>query len=138
MKLTLLGVCLVLLCVLTSCRHQLATNSSAPVRTIQILNVVTPDRLYAKPGEEIRWQNLRSNSVRVGFLTMRLLDELACEKGVATFWGSPNDLVTIPPGGSISLCFKRPGVLQYNVWFDPDNPKGAISPMAAVDVGTGG
>ena len=131
------GLCLMLGYALSSCGHQLATDRPAPVRTIQILNVVTPDRLYAKPGEEIRWQNLRSNSVRVGFLTMRMLDELACEKGVTTFWGSPNDLVTISPGGSISLCFKRPGVLQYNVWFDPDNPKGPISPMAAVDVEAG-
>jgi hypothetical protein len=135
---TLWGLGLMLVYALSACGHQLATNSLPTVRTIQILNAVTPDRLYAKPGEEIRWQNLRQNPVRVGFLTMRILDELTCQKGVANFWGGVNDLVTIPPGGTISLCFKRAGVLQYNVWFDPDNPRGAISPMAAVDVETGG
>jgi hypothetical protein len=108
------------------------------VHTIQISDLVTPDTLYAKPGEEIRWRNLRSNPVRLGFLTMRLLDELACEKGVATFWGGMSDLVTIPPGGSMSLCFVRVGVLQYNVWFDAENPKGAISPTASVHVEAGG
>ncbi len=129
---------LVLSAALASCGHDQARQSVATVRTIQILDVVSPDRLYAKPGEEIRWQNLRQNSIRVGFFTMQLLDKLTCEKGVANFWGGVNDLVTIPPGGSISLCFARSGVLQYNVWFDPDNPKGTISPMAAIDVEAGG
>lgn len=132
------GLCVGLVYVLSACGHQPATNSSATVHTIQISDLVTPDTLYAKPGEEIRWRNLRSNPVRLGFLTMRLLDELACEKGVATFWGGMSDLVTIPPGGSMSLCFVRVGVLQYNVWFDAENPKGAISPTASVHVEAGG
>lgn len=135
---TCVGLCLTLMVALSACGHQTVTNSSATVRTIEISDVVMPGTLYTSPGEEIRWQNLRANPVRVGFLTMRLLDELACEQGVATFWGGMNDLVTIPPGGSMSLCFVRAGVLQYNVWFDADNPKGAISPTAAVYVGAGG
>lgn len=135
---TFLSLCLVWVYALSACGHQSATNGSATVRTIQISDVVTPDTLYAKPGEEIRWQNLRANPVRLGFLTMRLLDELACEQGVATFWGGVSDLVTIPAGESINLCFVRAGVLRYNVWFDADNPKGAISPSAAVYVEAGG
>ncbi|MDP1948888.1 MAG: hypothetical protein Q8L77_15455 [Nitrospirota bacterium] len=131
------GLCLGLLYVLSACGHQPATTSSATVRTIQISDMVTPDTLYATPGEEIRWENLRANPVRIGFLSMRLLDDLGCEKGVATFWGGTNDLVTIPPGRSISLCFARAGLLQYNVWFDADNPKGAMSRTAAVYVEAG-
>jgi hypothetical protein len=67
---------------------------------------------------------------------MRLLDELACEKGkdVVTMFGQVNDLVTIPPGESISLCIARSGELQYNVWFDEGNPKGAISRTATVHI----
>lgn len=133
-----LSLCPALMLMLSACGHQMVTNSLAPVRSIEISDVVTPHTLYAKPGEEIRWQNLRANPVRVGFLTMRLLDELACEKGMATFWGGASDLVTIPPGGSMSLCFVRAGTVQYNVWFDAENPKGAISPTAAVYVEAGG
>lgn len=135
---TFLGLCLALIPMLSACGHQSATTSSATLRTIQISDMVTPVVLYAKPGEEIRWQNLRASPVRVGFLTMHLLDELACEKGVANWWGGASDLVTIPPGESINLCFVRDGVLQYNVWFDVENPKGAISPTATVRVETGG
>lgn len=135
---TFLGLCLALMLMLPACGHQSATTGSATVRTIQISDRVTPVVLYAKPGEEIRWQNLRANPVRVGFLTMRLLDELACEKGVANWWGGASDLITIPSGESINLCFVRDGVLEYNVWFDAENPKGAISPTATVRVETRG
>jgi hypothetical protein len=130
-------LCLALLYPLSACGHRSVTAIPATVRTIQISDMVTPDTLYAKPGEEIRWENLRANPVRIGFLSMRLLDDLGCEKGVATFWGGTNDLVTIPPGRSISLCFARAGVLQYNVWFDAENPKGAMSRTAAVYVEAG-
>ncbi len=130
-------LCIALLYPLSACGHRSVTAISATVRTIQISDMVTPDTLYAKPGEEIRWENLRANPVRIGFLSMRLLDDLGCEKGVTTFWGGTNDLVTIPPGRSISLCFARAGLLQYNVWFDADNPKGAMSRTAAVYVEAG-
>jgi hypothetical protein len=75
----------------------------------------------------------------MGFLSMRQLDELACAKGkdVVTMFGRINDLVTIPPGESISLCIVRSGELQYNVWFDEGNPKGAISRTATVHVEKG-
>lgn len=134
----MISLCLAVVCTFPACGHDSAKLTPSSVRTIQISDMVLPDTLYAKPGEKIRWENLRANPVRVGFLTMRLLDELACEQGVVTFWGGVSDLVTIPPGGSMSLCFVRAGVLQYNVWFDADNPKGAISPTAAVYVEAGG
>ncbi len=109
--------------------------SDAPlVREIRIADAVKPDPMFANLGEEIRWTNARSAPVRIGFLTMRLLDELSCEQGVKTLFGEVNDLITIPPGGSISLCFGRAGELKYNVWFEPQNPRGLISPTATVRI----
>ncbi|MBU6433276.1 MAG: hypothetical protein KJS98_08170 [Nitrospirae bacterium] len=128
------GLWVVLICGLSACGHRPATDVQPMVRTIHISDVVQPEVLYTTSGEEVRWKNLRSNPVRLGFLTMRLLDELACEKGVATIFGQINDLVTIPPGESISLCIVRAGELQYNVWFDEKNPKGTISRTATVRV----
>lgn len=90
--------------------------------------------LYAAQGEEIRWHNLRANTVRLGFLTTKILDEVGCENGVATLFGRVNDLITIPPGKSVSLCFIRPGDLRYNVWFDAEDPKSAISPTATIRI----
>jgi hypothetical protein len=99
--------------------------------------LVKPTVLYAKSGEEIRWQNLRTNPVRVGFLTGRLLNEAGCEKGVTDIFGTVSDVITIAPGESASLCPLGSGVIQYNVWFDAENPKSAISPTATVHIEAG-
>ena len=134
----LLVICAIVLTGLSgACGHQLS-HVATTVRTIEISDAVSPHTLYTKAGEEIRWQNLRSNTVRVGFLSKRLLGELGCRKGVPAFLGEVEDLVTIGPGESVGLCPLRTGVLQYNVWFDPDNPKGAISRTGTVHVERGG
>lgn len=123
---------------LSGCSHASVDRTDTPVRTIVISDIVNPETLYAHPGEEVRWKNDRDTPVRVGFLTMRLLDEVGCEKGMATIFGHLADLVTIPPGESVSLCLVRSGDLKYNVWFDADNPKGAISRTAIVRIQQGG
>lgn len=121
---------------LCGCAHQ-TSDGPTVVRMIQISDSITPATVYAKSGEEIRWQNLRTKPVRVGFLSGRLLDDLGCRKGVTTFFGEMSDLITIAPGESVSVCPLRTGTLQYNVWFDVDNPKGSISPTATVHVEAG-
>lgn len=138
MKGVALGLALFLICGIAACSYHRESRVEPIVRTIEITDEVKPAFLYATPGEEIRWQNLRGNPVQVGFLTMKLLDEVACEKGVSTPFGQVNDFVTIPPGKSISLCLMRPGDLKYNVWFDAENLRGAISPTATVRVVKGG
>ena len=128
------GLWILLICALSACGHRPAMDVMPTVRTIHISDVVEPEVLYTTAGDEVRWQNLRSNPVRLGFFTMRLLGELTCEKGVATFFWQVNDFVTIPPGESISLCFVRSGEFKYNVWFDERSPKGGISRTATVHV----
>jgi hypothetical protein len=128
------GLVPLLMCGAVACGHHREPVAEVIVRTIEIHDHVTPGVLYTAPGEEVRWRNLRENPVRVGFLTMHMLDQLGCEKGVSTSFGQMNDLVTIPPGQSISVCFSRAGDLKYNVWFDADNARGAISPTATVRV----
>ncbi|HJT20580.1 MAG TPA: hypothetical protein VJ746_08920 [Nitrospira sp.] len=123
---------------LAACDHHRMNHIPSAARTIEITEVVKPGTVYAKTGEEIRWQNLRDNPVRVGFLSKRLLNDLGCRKGLSAFLGEVDDLVTIEPGESIGICPLRSGVLQYNVWFDPDNPKGAISPTGTIHVENGG
>jgi hypothetical protein len=138
MKTLSYGLVLLSVCGIAGCGHQPETGVEPVVRTIAISDTVTPRILYTIPGEEVRWQNLRQNPVRVGFLTVAMLDELACEKGVSTSFGKVDDFVTIPPGKSISLCFARTGDLKYNVWFDADNARGDMSPTATVRVGQKG
>jgi plastocyanin len=118
----------------SACGHAPSAETGRTVRTIEIANQVNPQVLYVSPGDEVRWTNARSNAVRVGFLNMRLVEEHRCQKGVVDLFGQANDLITIDPGESISLCFGRTGDLRYNVWFDPEDPRGAISPTLTVSI----
>ena len=116
-----------------ACGHA-PTQAARTVRTVEISNQVSPHVMYASPGDEVRWMNARSTPVRVGFLSLRLVEDHQCQKGIVDFFGQVNDLVTIAPGESISLCFNRTGDLRYNVWFDADDPKGGISPTLTISV----
>lgn len=134
----MIWACLVLVGIVTGCSHPSVPDIKAQVRIVEVTDEVTPSVLYAAPGEEVRWTNLRSNPIRLGFLTMRLLDEVGCDHGIKTLFGQMSDLVTIPPGESVSLCFVRRGDLKYNVWLEPDNPRGPITPTATIRVESGG
>ena len=126
------GMYCALLLALTACGH--APSTGRTVRTVEISNQITPHVMYVSPGEEVRWTNTSSNTVRVGFLNKRLLEDHRCQNGVVDLFGQVNDLITIEPGESISLCFSRTGDLQYNVWFDAEDPRGAISPTATISI----
>jgi plastocyanin len=127
-------MCAVVLLTASACSHSPTSEASRTVREIQIGDTVQPQTLYAKPGEEIRWQNVRSSPVNLGFLTTSLLKELSCQKGIVTLFGEVKDFVSIPPHESVSVCFVRPGELKYNVWLNPENPRGAITPTATIRV----
>lgn len=128
----------VVFCACAACGHGHEMSAPSIVRTVEITDVVNPMVLYAKAGEEVRWQNLRTNPVRLGFLGIPAPNDLGCKKGVTNILGDINDLVTITPGNWVSLCPTHSGALQYNIWFDAENPKGAISPTATVEVDAGG
>jgi plastocyanin len=129
------GVSLVLTVALSAaCGHTPSMETGRTVRTVEISDQVNPHVVYASPGDEVRWTNARENAVRVGFLDLRLMQDHRCQKGIVGLFGQVNDLVTIAPGESISLCFARSGDLRYNVWFDAEDPRGAISPTMTISV----
>ena len=126
--------CAMTIALSVACGHTPSTDAGRTVRTVQISQQVNPRVMYASPGEEVRWTNSRSNTVRIGFLSKRLLEDHRCQKGIVDLFGQVDDLVTIAPGESISLCFARTGDLQYNVWFDPEDLRGAISPTLTISI----
>ena len=126
--------CVMAVVLMAACGHGPSVGAGRTVRTVEITNQVNPHVLYASPGEEIRWTNARANAVRVGFLNARLLEDHQCQEGIVDVFGQVNDHVTIDPGASISLCPAKPGDLQYNVWFDPEDPRGAISSTLTIKI----
>ena len=128
------SLCVLALCTLAACSHSAATSSGRTVRTVEISDLVKPGVMYASPGDEVRWMNASGNPVRVGFLNRNLLEDHQCQNGIVNLFGEVNDLITIAPGESISLCPVRAGDLRYNVWFDAENPRGSMSPTMTVRI----
>lgn len=109
------------------------TSRTGAVHYVQIRDHISPQTLYVHVGDEVRWQNLREGPVNVGILEHKKLDQVSCQKGFISF-GEIQDLVTIEPEQYASLCFAQTGTVHYNVWMEPDDPKGTMSPTATIRV----
>jgi hypothetical protein len=118
---------------LNGCSVKENVQSTGTVHYVQILDEVKPPTLYARVGDEIRWVNLQSSTVRVGFLNGGWHGHVACEKGFTRF-GTLQDLVEIAPQEYVSLCFGKPATVQYNVWLDAENFKGSMTPTATIRI----
>ena len=119
--------------VVIGCSLTEPVQKTGTVRYVQILDEVKPPTLYAQVGDEIRWLNLQSSPVRVGFLNGGWHGQVACEKGFKRF-GTMEDLVEIAPQDYVSLCFAKPATVRYNVWLDAQNLKGLMSPTATIRI----
>ena len=94
---------------LTSCAISSHRDPPPRVHAIQIdsQDSITPAELYAIVGEEIRWHNGLSVPIHLGLLGIQPIEEAGCTKGFKTWFGTIKDMVTIPPGDYVSLCFLR-------------------------------
>jgi hypothetical protein len=127
---SLLGI---LLLGILSCTTGPHAGGSGAVRYIQIRQNFIPSTLYARIGDEIRWQNVSPDPVRVGILDNKWRDHVVCEKGFTRF-GTMEDVVTIQPQEYVSLCFSKAATVHYNVWLHAQNLKGSMSPTAAIRI----
>jgi hypothetical protein len=130
-----LMISLACLAFVSGCANASTVSTSTRTHFIQIREQVSPQDLYVYVGDEVRWQNLRPDPVKVSLLSHPRLDLVSCEKGF-TRLGTMEDTAIIPPREYVSLCFSQPGTIQYNVWLNPDNPRGSMTPTANIQVST--
>ncbi|MEX5213901.1 MAG: hypothetical protein NW703_07020 [Nitrospiraceae bacterium] len=104
-----------------------------PVRYIQIRDTVEPQVLYVTVGDEVRWQNLRSEPVRINLLGSEDWTSPGCGKGFS-WLGIAREFITIEPREYVSLCVSRPRTLRFNVWMNAGDLRGQISPTATIRV----
>ena len=116
---------------LTACAA--ASLGTTPVRThyIHIQDAVSPQRLDVHIGDEVRWQNLRNEPVKISLLSHLSGSGVSCQTGFSRF-GSLDDTATIPPNAYVSLCFARAGSIQYNLWLKPEDPLRSMTPTAKI------
>ena len=112
------------------------SKSDKPLRVhdihINAQDSINPAELYAVVGEEIRWHNDLSAPIYLGFLSVQPMQQIGCEKGFTTWYGTMKDIVRIPAGRYVSLCFLQPRIVQYNIWTDIADPFHSMSPTAVI------
>lgn len=118
----------------SGCAASSGLSESARIRDVQIHGQghITPIELHASVGEEIRWHNRLSTPVHLGFLGVKAVNEVGCEKGFKTWYGGVKDFVTIHPGEYVSVCFTRARTVRYNIWTDLLNPFHSMSMTAVI------
>lgn len=119
---------------MTGCTGASSGTAVGSGRLIQIDDAIHPTVMHLRPGEEARWENQRATAVRVGVLSANVAYQIGCGRGWLGLFRDAVELVTIRPGQSISICLSGTGTVQYNVWLDPDNSRGAISRTAQIHV----
>lgn len=112
-----------------------ASPETAPLQThyIRIQDTVSPQHLNVHIGDEVRWQNLRSEPVRISLLSQLSGSGVSCQTGFSHF-GSLDDTATIPPNGYMSLCSARTGSIQYNVRLKLEDPLQSLTSTAKIVV----
>lgn len=134
LKYTTICGLLVTLGALTGC--SLFSNVEKPTRVHDIhidgTNSIRPLELYATVGEEIRWHNQLSAPIHLGLLGVNPIGEIRCDKGFKTWFGTIKEMVTIPAGGYVSVCFQHARTIQYNIWTDLADPFRSMSPTAVI------
>ncbi len=118
---------------LGGCSTTQQTQRTTTVHYVQIHEQVAPRTLSVNKGDEIRWHNLSPSPVQIGILDTKWREHVICEKGFKRF-GQVEDLVIIQPQEYVSLCFSKAGSIQYNVWLDPKNLTGSMSPTSTIRV----
>lgn len=117
----------------SGCESTPESAQSGQVLYVQIRDEVSPQDLHVSIGDEIRWQNLRSEPVKIGLLDTDELEDAACARGFKRF-GLLDNFAIIPPNDYVSLCVSHRGTIQYNVWMDPDDMLHSMTRTATIHI----
>jgi plastocyanin len=119
---------------LTACAMP-PTSRTGSVHDIRVTEGPDPADLIVNPGDEVRWVNGRSLPVRVDLVNIQS-DGLSCERGFSNIFGFMQESATVKPNETVSACFIRPGVVNYNLRMDSALPGGRTVAPGIIRVGT--
>ena len=84
------------------------------VRDIKVEMQLTPEDLTVAPGDEVRWVNVRTESILVQIPKLSE-EDLTCQTGFDSWRGEMLESVKVQPNETVSLCFKGDAEVLYNV-----------------------
>ncbi len=128
------SMCLVLPLLLGACAGPTTTRTGA-VHDIRIAEGLEPADLIVNPGDEVRWVNTRTLSVRVDLINVAP-DDITCQRGFSNLFGAIQESATINSNQTVSACFAKSGVINYNLRMDSALPGGRFIVPGIIRVGT--
>jgi hypothetical protein len=110
------------------------TTRTAVIHDIKIAEDLSSETLMAQPGDEIAWINMRKMEVQLDVPNLSS-DQLSCQRGFRNWMGQVDESVVLKPNDIVSLCFKAPMVVNYNVRAETALPGGKQLMGGTVKVG---
>jgi len=99
---------------MSACASLPEISRTQAVHDVNIEAGLSPADLNVAPGDEVRWVNLRKESILVQIAELET-DDLACHRGFANWRGKVLESVEVLPNETVSLCFKNAATVLYNV-----------------------
>jgi plastocyanin len=119
---------------IAGCAGVSGTSRSGVIHDVRFEEHMTPANLRVQPDDEVRWVNQRSMPVTVEFLG-DALDDVTCQRGFDDLIGRQQEMATIQPNQSVSLCFGNPGTVTYNARMDSAVAGGQMIESGTIHVG---
>lgn len=108
---------------LIACASLPKTTRTGTIHSIRIEQALDPAKVFAVPGDEIRWVNARSLPVQLDLVGLTR-KSLSCSRGFAKLLGGIRESIELAPNGSASVCFSGPGEVKFNVRMSSALPGG--------------
>ena len=119
---------------IAGCAGVSSTSRSGVIHDVRFEEHMTPANLQVQPGDEVRWVNQRSMSVTVEFLG-DALNDVTCQRVFDNLIGRQQEMATIHPNQSVSLCFGSPDTVTYNARMDSAVAGGQMIESGTIHVG---
>jgi plastocyanin len=104
------------------------------IHEVRIEDTLSNPNLTVQAGDEIRWVNVRTESVSIEF-TPESEESFSCNHGFTNWLGRSKAVANVDLGESVSLCFSKNGIYKYNVRMKAAVPGGAIIVSGVINVG---
>jgi plastocyanin len=109
---------LLALMAMNSCSTVPPHTQTGEVRDINIESTVSPEKIFVRAGDEIRWINHRKGTVTLTLQDTKQ-ERISCNKGF-----SNEGSTVIPASQTASICFNKAGEVKYSVRMESLLPGG--------------
>jgi hypothetical protein len=127
-----LGAALVLFTM--GCQATPTVTRSGDVKDIIIGDNLSSGEVAVSPGDEVRWVNKRTASVRIVLLDRMSDKEVSCKNNFGGLM-TPNDTAKLATNETASLCFRDPGYFRYTVRMESGRTTGELNVPGVIKIG---